>query len=334
MEFWFLISFVLVVNHRHLKGFWFLVCWWEEDSGPDRRRLRSWLGMVPAEMIWLTASVGLCALQQGKDALPASQGPGTWRCTRKTGCQSSGLSIRRAETPDLGKLFWLHCFHLQKEGFGTKEKCSEFAYSGPLQSSVCFNWFRASQAVSHLICREGSQSDLSQVTKLLDQLSRWEPRPWPLQPSSVHAACNVRSSPGVKGMGQLSWRLLAGHHCLHRTPEIPALLLPALPSSPLPHFLKDQPSPESQSSVRSPTNKSSWELWSHAQMHLRDPRLSRWWEHIWPCLEVFPHTAWGSRSLLTWNPSSVVVTTPCWNSVQGMGPGDVQLLNPFFKQDL
>lgn len=35
MEFWFLVSFVLMVNHGHLKGLWFLACSWEEDLGPD-----------------------------------------------------------------------------------------------------------------------------------------------------------------------------------------------------------------------------------------------------------------------------------------------------------
>ena len=75
-QFWFLISFVLMVNHGHLERLWFLVCWQEEDSVTDWHcSCRDVLADNPIQ--------GLCALKQGEhiyfcDALPAHPWSGTW----------------------------------------------------------------------------------------------------------------------------------------------------------------------------------------------------------------------------------------------------------------
>lgn len=85
----------------------------------------SLLSITYAGVFWLTA-LPRDPVLSSRESLPflhaQGLGPDLWLCTKKTHCQGSGLSIRRIEFPDLGKLLGLHCFHLEREAFGRREK--------------------------------------------------------------------------------------------------------------------------------------------------------------------------------------------------------------------
>lgn len=135
----------------------------------------------------------------------------------------------------------------------------------------------------HVPFTGGKLSDLSQVAQLVGQLSSQEPGHWSQQPYSTRAVCDLRPSPGGKEMwrkdstgrlqgggsfpeGHLCWWPLSSQDAweICPPPSSSAFLLP-------PTSLKDQPSPETQPSIRYPANLSSWELWNHALFILEAP---------------------------------------------------------------